>query len=342
MADIDNLIAGLQNATRALKASLDDSALPPLPVRPAVPFGARSGSAPMPCGKNEVVHAVMLEVESRFGIAPNDQVERKILRIFDAMNLNDLEQWSRSLLAPGAPETEWLSLVECLTVHETYFNRDKDLMRMLQDVVLPDLISRKRQAGQPVLRLWSSACSSGEEAYNLVMLALQALLKAGLAIERNDDSIVPLSPWNLSVLGTDISAQVIRRAQNAVYGDFGMGSFRDVSPRMMRFFEIHEPPPEEREGGSRFFKVRRFVTDHTRFRRHNLLESMTDGPPFDLVICRNVLIYFRDRQKARVQDLLCNTLAVGGVMVLGPTDVVQRSERYERRSGSGGFWYIKQ
>lgn len=341
MSDINNLILGLQNATKALKASLDDTSSPSSTARSAVSLPVTPLASTIPHTKGEIVHAVMLGIESRFGIAPNDQVERKIMRIFEGMKLSDLENWSSNLFSPLALETEWLSLVECLTVHETYFNRDKDLMQMLQEVILPELIARKLQAGKPTLRIWSSACSSGEEAYNLVMLALQAFLTAGLAIERNDDSIVTLAPWSMSVLGTDISTQVIRRAQNAVYGDFGMGSFRDVSARLMRFFELHEPPPEEREGGNRFFKVRQFVTGHTRFRRHNLLEPMIDGIPFDLVLCRNVLIYFGDRHKGQVQDRLFDTLNQGGVMVLGPTDVLQRPERYERRSGSSGFWYIK-
>jgi chemotaxis protein methyltransferase CheR len=338
MSDIDRLLSGLHTATRALKASLDGSITPGAQPATAVQTGKMTTT---PRTKSEIVHALMLGIERRFGIAPNDQVERKILRIFEPMSLVELEQWSTNLLSPYALESEWLALVECLTVHETYFNRDKDLMQMLQDVVLPELISRKQQAGRPSLRIWSSACSSGEEAYNLVMLALQALLKAGCALERNDDSIVPLPPWSLSVLGTDISSQVIRRAQNAIYGDFGMGSFRDTNPRIMRFFELFDPPEEEKVKGGRFFKVRRFVTDHTRFRRHNLLDMMNDGSAFDLIICRNVLIYFDDQRKAEVQSRLSDTLASGGVLVLGTTDVLQQTERYERRTGGGGFWYIK-
>lgn len=342
MPDIDSLISGMQSATKALKASLGQSA-----AQSAAAFSpqpAQTASQPpasAPRTKNEIVRAVMLGVERRFGIAPNDQVERKILRIFDSMDFSVLETWSSILLSPNAPETEWLSLIESLTVHETYFYRDKDMMQMLQDVVMPELIAKKQQSGKPSLRIWSSACSSGEEAYNLMMLALQALLKSGLAVERSDDSIVPLAPWSLSVLGSDISSQVIRRAQSAVYGDFGMGSFRDVNPRMMRFFELYEPPLEEQVPGGRFFKVRRFVSDNTRFRRHNLLDAMTDGTPFDLVVCRNVLIYFDDNRKGQVQERLYDALAPGGVLVLGPTDVMQRPERFERRSGGGGFWYIK-
>lgn len=338
MSDIDRLLSGLNSATRALKASLDGTTTPAAPAAATVQTGTMRST---PRTKTEIVHALMLGIERRFGIAPNDQVERKILRIFEPMSLEELEQWSSNLLSPYALESEWLSLVECLTIHETYFNRDKDLMQMLQDVVLPDLISRKQQSGRPSLRIWSSACSSGEEAYNLVMLALQALLESGLAVERNDDSIVPLPPWSLSVLGTDISSQVIRRAQNAVYGDFGMGSFRDVNPRMMRFFELYQPSEEEQMKGGRFFKVRKFVADHTRFRRHNLLDIMQDGSAFDLIVCRNVMIYFDDTRKAQVQERLFDTLASGGVLVLGTTDVLQQVEKYDRRSGGGGFWYIK-
>jgi chemotaxis protein methyltransferase CheR len=282
----------------------------------------------------------MREVEKRFGIMPNEQVERKMLRIFDSMPIQELDQWTSKLLSPSALEAEWVSLVESLTVHETYFNRDKDLMQMLQDVILMNLFTAKKEAGNSSLRIWSSACSSGEEVYNLVSLALQTLLKAGAAVERNDDSIMPLAPWRLDVLGTDISSQVIRQAKNAIYGDFGMGSFRDVSPRMMRFFELHPCHNEQGKNG-RYFKVRPFVTNHTRFRRHNILDPMHDGALFDLIICRNVLIYFNTLKKREAQKRLYDALAPGGILILGTTDVLMDPDRYDRLSGNGGFWYVK-
>jgi chemotaxis protein methyltransferase CheR len=280
-SNIDMLLSGLKVAAQTLHESLkvvvsEKKEPPPLQMRSS---------------KQEIVHVLMNEVERRYGIAPGDQVERKLVRIFGQMSCEDLDRWSQGLLSTQAIEAEWLSLVECLTVHETYFDRDKVQLNIVYSDILPRLIEQKHRSGDYHIRIWSAGCSSGEEAFNLSMLALMAMKNAGFAIERSDGSILPLPSWDISVLGSDISSQMIRTAKEGIYPVIKMGSFREMNPLLWRFFDQLNSQGEGAEYG-RIMRIKPCVAGITRFRRHNLLEPLQEITPFDLILCRNVLIYF--------------------------------------------------
>lgn len=328
-SNIDQLLSGLKAATGALRESIKEGrhmkAAPKLP--------------PAMTTRQEIVDALMHEVERRYGIAPGDQVERKLLRIFDLMSFSDLERWSMALLSPNALEAEWLSLVECLTIHETYFDRDKEQMAILQSEILPPLIERKHQSGDYRLRIWSAGCSSGEETYNLAMLLLMAMKESGFALERPDGSIIAIPAWDVSVLGSDISSQMIRIAKSACYTTGEMSSFRDMNPTLWRFFE-KLPPAENEPGGEQTMRVKPCVTGITRFQRHNLLDPLIESAPFDIIVCRNVLIYF-DKNKGMVQGFLCGNLTKGGALMLGATDLMINPHDLQRNQRNGSFWYLK-
>ncbi len=289
--------------------------------------------------KQKIIDMLMQEVERRYGIAPGNQVERKLVRIFEVMGTTDTVFWGREMLSPDAPESEWLSLVECLTVHETYFNRDKELIAVLAAELLPQMIAQKQQSGDLRLRVWSAGCSSGEETYNLAMLVLMAMETAGSARECADGSIVPLPGWNISVLGSDISVPMIRMAENATYSTVEMGSFRTMDPQLWRFFDQIEEQERNRSDG-RSMRVKRCVSEITGFRHHNLLEPLLEEEPFDLVICRNVLIYF-NKYKKNVQVHLSASLAPGGTLMLGATDTLLCRDGLEPHHRDGVFWYVK-
>lgn len=331
-SNIESLLSGLTTSARAftdsLRVHLQNQAEAP-------------GFPPRFCSKQEIVRTMMREVEHRYGIAPGDQVERKLLRIFDPLRFEDLERWIMELLAPSAGEEEWLSLVESLTVNETYFDRDREQLGAIASEILPRLLDRKRRSGDFRLRIWSAACSSGEEAYNLAMLALLALRDSGCARERDNGSIWPSPPWNVSVLGSDISSQVIRTAKSGIYPTTEMGSFRNMDPSLWRFFEDAEDT--EWPGGTRCSKqVSRCVAGITDFCRHNLLQPFPCPEAFDLILCRNVLIYFGEANKRRVQERLCHALAPGGALIFGATDPLMCRQGFTRLQRNGVFWYVKE
>ena len=290
-------------------------------------------------GKAALVHGLMQGVQARFGIHPSPHVERKLNRIFEPIQECELRAWVEQLEALPHSDGEWLSLVESLTVHETYFGRDQPMLQMLRDSILPMLLARKKNGG--LFRIWSAGCSTGEETTNLSILLLQAMERSKEATRTVAGEIIPLPDWQLEVLGTDVSRQAITSSRNARYADNAMGSFRNFcTEELKQFFErVNEVP--EAVPGVAYYQARNFVRRWLKFQQHNLLSGKPAAQGCDLVICRNVLIYFEDRVKRLVQQLFYQALAPGGVLVLGGPDVQYLPECYERRSGNGGIWYIR-
>lgn len=306
-----------------------------------VPAAPTQKVRPAPSGKAGQIHRLTLLVEERYGVQPSGQVDRKLERIFEGAPEQELREWVDHMAGLPGTDSEWLGLVESLTVHETYFCRDRPMLRMLQDEMMPMLLEAKRRAGNYTFKIWSAGCSTGEETTNLVMLLLHALEKMGEASINASGEIMPNPRWRLEIIGTDVSRQVISTAKTAHYADYGMGSFRDISKEdLKRFFEkvvdVVDPLP-----GVNYYRARQFVRRWLDFRQHNLLSNVPPVTGCDIVICRNVLIYFQDSVKRTVQELFAKALPAGGVLVMGGPDVQYWPALYERRFGGGGAWYIK-
>jgi len=301
------------------------------------------------CSREKLIQLLMEGVESRFGIQPNNSVERKLENTLAHLDQESLFHWCEQLMPLPGNHHEWLGLVECLTVHETYFCRDMptlDVVRkeifpqIVSQEVIPDIIRREAKRNTPAIRIWSAACSTGEETYTLLFLLLEALLEAGHAYENNKGEIIPDSRWLLDVVGSDLSAQVLGTARGAVYSQFGLGSFREMPARFWRFFEAMEPS-EATLPGAKYWKVRDFVTRLVRFQKHNLLSGEGIGHERDLTMCRNVMIYFDMDAKRQAQELLTSSLRSGGYLILGNTDPQLLPDHYTRRINNGVSWFLK-
>jgi chemotaxis protein methyltransferase CheR len=183
-----------------------------------------------------------------------------------------------------------------LTPGETYFFRDQGQFALLRSRILPQLIERRRE--QRRLRLWSAGCASGEEAYSIAMLI---------------DMVLPEWPtWRITIVGSDINSEALARAQRGHYGDW---SFRMVPESLKaRYFRC--------DGDEWILDDRiRVMVD---FRAGNLV---TDPLPdwmfseMDLILCRNVLIYFHPEAVRIVAEKLAASLAEGGCLVTGHTEL---------------------
>ncbi|MEY2699636.1 MAG: Chemotaxis protein methyltransferase Cher2 [Pseudomonadota bacterium] len=292
-------------------------------------------------GRLALVNRVTRLVESRFGIYCSGQVIKKLNRIFEGVSEAELSAWVGHLQTLPDDHGEWLSLVESLTVHETYFGRDRPMLDMLQQTILPAIVEQKRAEGDYRLRIWSAGCSTGEESFNLAMILLQVLYAMDEAVLTPRGDITPFLRWQIEIMGTDISRQALATARTAQYNDAGMGSFRDFSSRdIQRFFDQVSDVPDRMLGVS-YYQTRPFVRRWVSFRQHNLLSGIPAMMSCDLVICRNVLIYFQDERKREVQQLFNGALVEGGVLLLGGSDVLYWPENYQRRFGDGGVWYIR-
>ncbi len=241
-------------------------------------------------------------MENRLGLhfpeSRRIDLERGVRQAFAASTCTDLDEYYRLLQDPTNGTVEMDRLVNALTVVETYFFRDAGQCDALYDHVLPRIIERRRPLR--TLRIWSAGCASGEEPYSIAML-LRELLP-------------DVDEWAITILGTDINTEALDRARKAVYGDW---SFRQDRAKQWR---------------SRYFcrqgkryklipQVRRMVT----FARLNLAEASypaleTNTTCKDLILCRNVTIYFHQSFVQEVVRRFYDALVDDGWLVVGHSE----------------------
>jgi chemotaxis methyl-accepting protein methylase len=196
-------------------------------------------------------------------------------------------------------------LVEEVTVKETYFFREP---HELTTVNWRQAAARAMGAGAKLIHVWVSACATGEEAYSMAILACEALGTVGPPI---------------SVLGTDISAHALAQAEAASYSERSM---RTVSPDMRERYFIQE---------GRRYRVRDSLKSLVRFRRHNLVKDPAPPAgevPFDVIACRNVLIYFDHAVVDKVIRSLESALRADGTLILGVADRLTGTARRLQRA----------
>jgi chemotaxis protein methyltransferase CheR len=241
----------------------------------------------------------------RIGLKP-DLAAPKIEALLRSLPADDRRALVREVVAGEPDSGAWGRFSEALLVHETYFFRHPDQLRLLAEVVLPRILQERLDAGSRELRIWCAGCSSGEEVYTLALLAQTAIAASAL----------PSAPaWNVTILGTDLSAPTLELARQGSYALLaGLNSFRDI-PEFARH-HFAEVLGAAATTWSPSAELRRL----TRFARHNLVR---DPPPLrdaDLVVCRNTLIYFEEAQARAAVASLAAALRPAGTLLLGPAE----------------------
>jgi chemotaxis protein methyltransferase CheR len=195
-------------------------------------------------------------------------------------------------------EAELDALLAALTIHVSQFFRNPSTFALLERQILPELLRRVQAEGRRTLRLWSVGCASGEEPYSLALL-LQELAPPGL---------------ELSILGTDISAAILETARQGLYEPARLAEV----PAAVR--ERYFTP--EGRGFRLAGSIRRLV----HFKLHNMLTA-PEFPRADLILCRNVLIYFSREEQERILQRFAAALPVGGILVLGKAEMLLGESR---------------
>jgi chemotaxis protein methyltransferase CheR len=233
------------------------------------------------------------------------RVNSALAGIFREHGISNVDQLV-CLLASSRPDPEGGDLaqevVEALLNNETYFFRDKPTFDQLPQDILPELA--RRRADSKRLSIWSAGCSTGQEAYSLAMLfAEQPERWAG---------------WRIELLGTDVSHRAINAARSGLYSQFEVQRGLGVT-QMLRHFDETASGWQIRE------QARRLV----HFRQHNLLGPPPGRQPYDLVLCRNVLLYFDRATRAAAFERLAGAVAADGFLMLGAGEtVVGQTERF--------------
>lgn len=220
-------------------------------------------------------------------------MERRLAPRLEALGLLDFRAYYRFLRYGAERGAELEAAVEALTTHETYFHREPQQLRAFSEELLPLL--QRRNARTRRLRVWSAGCSSGEEAYTIAMLLKESNRFEG---------------WDVEVYGTDISRRVLEAARRAEYGP---SSMRAIPPEALQRFFVPV--------GSRF-RVREDVRAWVSFGQLNLLEPGAAQllPQVDVVLCRNVMIYFDPAARKQVLRVFHDKLAPGGYLLLGHSE----------------------
>jgi chemotaxis protein methyltransferase CheR len=276
------------------------------------------------------------------GLKETDPLTRKIQYILKGLTGPQLEQWVQSMQM-DIHKTELTALVEDLNNHETYFFRDAAQMKALSDKILPALIQKKINKKDNTIKIWSAACSSGEETYTLAMLLLQTFINFKLSVELKEGFILPPHGWKIEVLGTDISRQVIRKAKEGQYerSDNGLSSFRNFPEPYMRFFKMTKEYQDSLGNNKRVYQVNDVVKSFVKFDLFNLMSPLPPSNDFDLVLCRNLMIYLSDDAQRKAQTVIKRSLNPGGIFMLSAVDKLLETTNVETYRDLSCVYYEK-
>jgi chemotaxis protein methyltransferase CheR len=195
----------------------------------------------------------------------------------------------------GGNEKLTVDVVEAMTTNESFFFRDKIPFEHFRDAIMPALMTARTRERR--IRIWCAAASTGQEAYSLAMMLKEMKEKLG--------------GWRVEILGTDISVDVLEKAKAGVYSQF----------EVQRGLPIHLLVKYFTQAGDTW-QIAPDIRAMVQYRQHNLLAEFAGFGRFDVVFCRNVLIYFEQETKSSVLNRIARQLDPEGYLVLGAAETV--------------------
>ncbi len=239
-------------------------------------------------------------------------LESRLLSIVRKYNLKTLEDMATALRSKR-DEAMMADITDAMTTNESSFFRDLKPFNHFQKIILPQLIAAR--ADRKVIRIWSAAASSGQEAYSLAMICAEEAAK--------------LNGFKVEIIGTDISRDMVLRAKTGIYSQFEVQRGLPVVMLMKYFQQL---------SGDKW-QIKETIRNQVQFKEGNLIGNLGVTGPFDVIFCRNVLIYFDLQTKTRVMDSLAGVMAGDGMLVLGGAETVLGvSEKFRPREGEHGIY----
>lgn len=224
-------------------------------------------------------------------------------------SLDDLCFLLKTTARPGLRQ----KVVEAMTTNETLFFRDPPAFEALEKVILPELVERRKQIRK--LSIWSAASSSGQEAYSIAMLLLH----------------MGLTGWDIRILGTDLNSQILQRARTGRYLPIEVS--RGLPPDYLQK-HFHRAGNE--------WQISDTVRKMVEFQQFDLRQSTQSLGRFDLVLCRNVLIYFDVETKRKILAEIRGTLLEQGYLLLGCAESTFNLDTVfaKRTIGQAAFYHV--
>lgn len=248
------------------------------------------------------------EAKTHLGIAlspgKRDLVYNRLAARLRKRGLKSFKEYFQLLNSEDGDELE--SFVNAMTTNVTAFFRENHHFEFLKETALPEAMSRNAQSRR--IRIWSAGCSSGQEPFSIAMVLQEGTAKQGS------------SYWDARVLATDIDTQVLALAREGIYRE---DRTEGISvERLKRFFLRGKG---QYEG---LLRIRPEVARLVSFRHLNLMEAWPMRGPFDVIFCRNVVIYFDRETQERLWDRYASLLAPGGYMIVGHSESIMGTKRF--------------
>lgn len=245
-----------------------------------------------------------------------NMVFRRVSKRVRALNLNSIADYREYLDDVGKWEHERQPLINALTTNKTSFFREDHHFRFLEGEELPRLLSEVRGGGSKRLRIWSAGCSSGEEAYSIAMTLYKSIDK--------------LSEWDARILATDIDTEVVDHGRQGIY----FNEFLDDIPEDYR---KKYATPVDGDSFRLAFSLKKLIT----FKALNLLGPWPMKGPFDMIFCRNVVIYFDKPTKQELFDRFADILKPGGLLYIGHSESLFKVTKRFRMVGQSVYQRIE-
>ncbi len=266
----------------------------PYPAVATMPVFAPPG----PKLSDEQFRSIRDFIYSRCGIFFTDNkkylLEGRLSKRLDVLDIKEYEDYLKLLQYGAEREQELTSLFELITINETSFFRNEPQFYALETQIVNEIVLAKKSAGKRLLRFWSAASSSGEEAYTMAMVFLEKIKPRYPGIE-------------LEIVGTDINSQVLETAEAGIYRDYSIRN----TPKLYldKYFNVVDGR----------YSVNDDVKRLVKFKTVNLYDQhqMKTMADFDVIFCCNVLIYFDMNSKKQVIADLYNSLNRGGYLFIG-------------------------
>lgn len=237
-------------------------------------------------------------LKSRSGLALGPEkrylVESRLVPVCRRFDLPGLPELVAALKLARGVELE-RAVIEAMTTNETFFFRDRTPFDLFRDVLLPRALESRSAARR--IRIWCAAASTGQEPYSLAMLLHEAAPR--------------LAGWTVEIVGTDISTEVLERAKSGLYSHFEVQRGLPAQLLVKHFTQVGEQ-----------WKISPSIVSAVDYRPLNLLHAFDHLGQFDIVFCRNVLIYFDTAAKTDVLCRIAKQLAPNGTVLLGAAETV--------------------
>lgn len=224
-----------------------------------------------------------------------EMVYSRLSRRLRALKFNDFDQYCELLANQNSEELS--HFINAITTNLTSFFREQHHFDFIKQTVIPKLLAQSKQTKR--IRVWSAGCSSGEEPYSI------AITMANAFTEPN---------WDFKILATDLDSNVLEKATTGIYPNQALAGLPEAIKRTNFVYnkQLNQ------------YKIKPSIAQHIHFKRLNLLEKWPMKGKFDIIFCRNVVIYFDNETKNNLIRQYANLLKPGGYLFLGHSETMSR------------------